>query len=72
MSEADKYSNHKIMKVRAPNFKGEGVNSLVIEVARQGKLPSPDIIDVEFVQLVGPIWPRLEVRQNQLGTCQGF
>lgn len=64
MSEADKYSNHKVMKIRASNLKGEGVNPLIVEVTRQGELSSPDNIGAESLHLLGPVWARLEVRQN--------
>ncbi len=64
MSEADKYSNHKMMKIRASNYKGEGVNPPIVEIARWGKLSSPENFGAESLHLLGPVWARLEVRQN--------
>ena len=64
MSEADKYSNHKMVKITASNYMGEGINPLIVEVARQGELSSPDNIGLESLHLLRPVWARLEVRQN--------
>lgn len=52
------------MKIRASNYKGEGVNPLIVEVARQGKLSSLENFGAESLHLLGPVRARLEVQQN--------
>ena len=51
-------------------FKGEGVNSLVIEVVRQGKLPSPENFGAESLQLLGPVCVGLKFDKTNLAYAR--